>query len=85
MPIAASRWPMFREVPRRQELMDDMMKRRGGDLLDAHGQRAILRRGARQVSLEIKIFRFLSLVICLIWAVIVLLVTYDVVVVIFAK
>lgn len=34
MPIATPRWPMFREVLRHQELMDDMMARCGVDLLD---------------------------------------------------
>ena len=34
MPIATARWPMFREVLRRQELMDDMMELCGVDVLD---------------------------------------------------
>ena len=34
MPIARPQWPMFREVLRRQELMDDMMERCGVDVLD---------------------------------------------------
>ena len=34
MPIATPQWPMFREVLRRQELMDDMMERCGVDVLD---------------------------------------------------
>jgi hypothetical protein len=34
MRIATPQWPMFREVLRRQELMDDMMERCGVDLLD---------------------------------------------------
>ena len=35
MSTATPQWPMFREVLRRQELMDDMMERCGVDLLDA--------------------------------------------------
>jgi len=34
MPTATPQWPMFREVLRRQELLDDMMERCGVDVLD---------------------------------------------------
>ena len=34
MSTATPQWPMFREVLRRQELMDDMMERCGVDVLD---------------------------------------------------
>lgn len=34
MSIATPQWPMFREVLRRQSLMDDMMERCGVDVLE---------------------------------------------------
>jgi hypothetical protein len=34
MSTATRHWPMFREVLRRQELLDDMMERCGVDVLD---------------------------------------------------
>lgn len=56
MPIARPQWPMFREVLRRQELMDDMMERCGVDVLDVirrdRGQSFV--RGAHHVLVRLR-------------------------------
>ena len=61
MSIATPQWPMFREVLRRQEIMDDMMERCGVDVLEViredRGQSFVEARTKCRLCSRVKICR----------------------------